>query len=151
LHIAHVNKSDNAEYKPFGSSFWHNSARSTFFVKLAGTSPDGQVVTVGLFNRKANLGPLQPPQAFDVTFMSERTVIVPVDVAKVDELADALPLWQRLKAALVNGPRTLASLAADFDVKVDTLDRTVRRKSDLFTRVSRDGVAHISLVERRVQ
>jgi hypothetical protein len=149
LHIAHVTKGDNGDQKPFGSSFWHNSARATWFVKHAATSPDGAVVTIGLFNRKANLGPLQPALAYDVTFMSERTVIQPVEIAKVDELADSLPLWQRMKDALTNGPRTLASLAETLEASVDTLDRTVRRKSALFTRVSRDGIAHIALVERR--
>ena len=32
-HLAHVNRSENSDQKPFGSSFWHNSARSTWFAK----------------------------------------------------------------------------------------------------------------------
>src|SRR5262249_31540918 len=35
-HIAHVNKSESGDQKPFGSVFWHNSARATFYVQRAG-------------------------------------------------------------------------------------------------------------------
>jgi hypothetical protein len=31
LHIAHVSKAEGADNKPFGSTFWHNGARSTWF------------------------------------------------------------------------------------------------------------------------
>jgi hypothetical protein len=81
--------------------------------------------------------------------MTERTVIKRVDINTVDELAENLPVWQRMKRALTSGPRTLASLAEELNANMDTLDRTVRRKSTLFTKVSRDGVAHVALVERR--
>ena len=111
LHIAHISKGDNAEHKPFGSSFWHNSARSTWFVKPAADGPVlSGVTTIGLFNRKANLGPLQPALGFDVTFTDTTTQFTRVNVADVDDLASALPLWQRMKAALRTGPLTLASL-----------------------------------------
>ena len=151
LHIAHVNKSENNEHKPFGSSFWHNSARSTWFVKLAATSKDGTVSTIGLFHRKANLGPRQPALGFEVTFQGDRTRIDRVDVAGVDELVTSLPLWLRMKDALKDGPQTLASLAADLDAPVDSIDKTVRRKSALFTKVSNfeDRVTRIALVEHR--
>lgn len=150
LHIAHVTKGEDNDQKPFGSSFWHNSARSTWFVKLAATSQDGTVTTIGLFNRKTNLGPRQPALAFDVAFNAERTHFRRVDVGAVDELADSLPLWQRMKKALTSGPLTLATLASDLGSTVDTLDRTVRRKSLVFTRVpSGDGITRIALVSRR--
>jgi hypothetical protein len=74
-----------------------------------------------------------------------------VDVANVDELAASLPLWQRMKDALASGPQTLASLAHDLGAPVDSIDKTVRRKSLLFTKVtnSDDHITRIALVERR--
>ena len=42
-------------------AFWHNSARSTWFVKAATNEPGR--LTIGLLNRKANLGPRQPALA----------------------------------------------------------------------------------------
>jgi hypothetical protein len=50
---AHVTKNgDQADQRPFGSGYWHNSARSTWFGKVGATSPDGRTVSVGLFNPK---------------------------------------------------------------------------------------------------
>ena len=44
----------------------------------------------------------------------------------------------------------LADLADDLGANVDTLDKTVRRKTSLFTKVSgEDGITRIALVERR--
>lgn len=150
LHIAHITKAEGGDQKPFGSAFWHNGARSTWFAKLAATSTDGRTLTIGLFNRKANLGPQRPAVGLGVTFDADRTSIRPVSVADVDELSASLPIWQRLKATLSDGPRTLAALADELNEKVDTLDRTVRRKSGLFTRVTgSDGVTRIALLERR--
>ena len=63
---------------------------------------------------------------------------------------DSLPMWQRMKDALRSGPPTLASLAEELGAKVDTVEKTVKRKSEMFTRVSgEDGIRRIALVERR--
>src|SRR5437764_9155580 len=35
LHLAHTNKSEDSDKKPFGSAFWHNGARATWNVKLS--------------------------------------------------------------------------------------------------------------------
>ena len=62
LHIAHISKAEGSDQKPFGSAFWHNGARSTWFAQC--TESDGQTLNVGFFHRKSNLGKLQPPIAF---------------------------------------------------------------------------------------
>lgn len=151
LHVAHIRQGDGNDQRPFGSAFWHNSARSTWFVKLAGTSTDGRRQTVGLFNRKSNLSALRPAVGFELDFDGPRVVFHRVNVNDVGELAESLPVWQRMRSALAHGPRTLASLADELGASVDTLDRTVRRKSGLFTRVSNtpDSITRIALVERR--
>lgn len=148
LHLAHVSKADTGDQRPFGSAFWHNSARSTWFVKAATSEPGTR--TIGLLNRKSNLGPLQPALAYTFTFTADRIAVAPVAAAGVDDLVDSLPVWQRLKAAVAQTPRTLADLADALGVSAETLDRTVRRKNGLFTRVSgADGITRIALVERR--
>jgi len=150
-HIAHVRQGENNDQRPFGSCFWHNSARSTWYVKLAATSPDARCLTIGLFNRKSNLSALRSAVGFTVTFDADRTWFAPVKVAEVNALAEHLPLWQRMKMALSRGPLTLAQLAEGLSANVETLDRTVRRKNGLFTRVkSTEGVQRIALVESRV-
>lgn len=150
LHIAHTNRSDSSDQKPFGSAFWHNSARATWYAKLASTAPDGGQLTIGLFNRKANLGPLRTAVGFEITFTDTRTRLRRVDIETVDELADSLPLWQRIRHAVARVPMTAAALAEDLGANVESIERTVRRKKTLFTRVSDgDGVSRIALMERR--
>lgn len=151
LSLAHTNRSERADEKPFGSTFWHNGARSTWHVKLASSTQDGLSLTVGLFNKKANLGPLRPAVGFSIAFDAERTHFRRVNVASVEELAEALPLWQRIKHAVRHQPQTLAALAGELGANIESLDRTVRRKRELFTRVTGDdGVTRIALVERQV-
>jgi hypothetical protein len=152
LHIAHTTKStETGEHRPFGSAFFHNSARCTWFGKVAGTPVSGNALTIGLFNRKANLGPQRPPIGFEVNFDRNRTTFTKVDVRDVGELAASLPLWQRVRDALRSGtPKTIGELAELLDAKVDTVEKTVKRKTELFTRVkSDDGIQRFALLERR--
>lgn len=57
--IAHQTKAGDDKY-PFGSIFWHNSARCTWNVKLL-QEETGNVSRLGLFNRKSNNSRLAPP------------------------------------------------------------------------------------------
>ena len=51
---------------------------------------------------------------------------------------------------MANHPKTLVSLSEELGAKVDSLDKAVKRKNRVFTRVDGpDGVARITLVERR--
>jgi hypothetical protein len=150
LHIAHITKGENADQKPFGSVFWHNGARSTWFAKLAATSPDGRTRTIGLFNRKQNLGPQHPAVGFDVTFTDARTTIRRVNIADVDELAASLPLWQRMKHALTHGLLTPDALADELEAKADSVTKAARRyDGKVFTWLSDgNGVRRIALLRR---
>lgn len=66
LSIAHISKmGSNQDQKPFGSTFWHNLARLTWFAK-ATQLPEG--ISVALYNRKNNLGKLIAPLAIDLDF-----------------------------------------------------------------------------------
>jgi hypothetical protein len=150
LHVAHVNRSDTNDQKPFGSTFWHNGFRSTWFAKRSDTTPDSGSVTVGLYNRKANLGPLLAAVGYRVTFGDERTTIAPTDLADVTELAAGLPLWQRMVGLLRTGSMTMVEMASDLDVKVDSVSKAVRRgEHKVFTRIpGPDGIYRIGLLTR---
>jgi hypothetical protein len=145
LNLAHTNKSDDSDKKPFGSSFWHNGARSTWNIKLAdGSHP--REITVACFNRKANLGPRLPAAGFRIGFGTERTHIVRTDLAHVEEMAGELPLWQRIQATIQHQPQSLASIAETLGAKLDSVEKAIQRKTKLFTRTP---VGLIALVEKR--
>lgn len=111
LHVAHINKGDNADKKPFGSTFWHNGARATWFAKAGELTDDTSALTVGLFNRKANLGPLRHPVGFRVEFGDDRTTFTRTDVREYPEMAESMSLRQRMAATLRRGALDLAALA----------------------------------------
>ena len=128
LHIAHVSKGEHADRKPFGSTFWHNGARATWYVKLASESQDQRTITLGLYNRKANTGPARQAVGFEITFDEERTTFKRVNVADVPDLAAGLTLYQRLTGFLRAGAHTRAEIATQFDDATDeTLRRTINR------------------------
>jgi hypothetical protein len=149
LHLAHTNRSERAEEKPFGSAFWHNGARATWFVKRSDEA-SGSSILIGLFNKKANLGRLMPSVGFRITFGEERTTFQRTNLADDAEMAVHLPLRERICHALRGGPQPLYRLAEELEAKVETVERIIRRHKHLFTRVIReDGVHQIALVERR--
>jgi hypothetical protein len=146
LHIAHVNKSDNGDQKPFGSAFWHNGARSTWFVKLADGAADCDTLHLGLFNRKANLGRLRPPVGYRVHFDEHRTTFQRENVADTPDLAGQMTVRDRMKALLRKGAMTPESIAAEIDAKADTITRTARRYTNVFVIIP-DG--RVALLERQ--
>lgn len=150
LHIAHISRSETADQKPFGSSFWHNGARSTWFAQQAEQMP-GQPVVVALLNRKSNLGALSPATAFGFRFTPDRTEVVLADVTTVSEVSAKLPLWQRMKGALTaSGPMTYPDLATEVNAKLNTIIQTVNRSEGrLFVRMTgSDGVVRVGLAAR---
>ncbi|MEK7750955.1 MAG: DnaB-like helicase N-terminal domain-containing protein [Acidobacteriota bacterium] len=133
LHVAHVSKADGADQKPFGSAFWHNGARSTWFVKLAEASMDTEVIQVGFFNRKANLGRLSSPVAFTITFTEDQTLFRRIEAADTPDLAVQLTIRQRMAYLLRRGAMTPEAIASEIEADVETVRRTARRYRKLFT------------------
>jgi len=152
LHAAHITKQgDMAEHRPFGSTFWHNGARSTWLAK----AEDEQVETsrsrtVALINRKANLSARRQALAYRFEFEPGSVRIVKTDPASVESLASALPIWQRVKAAISRGPMTFADLVEETGIKEDSIRRTVSRKGGMFTLIEGgNGTQRVALLETR--
>jgi hypothetical protein len=132
LHVAHINKGDNADKKPFGSTFWHNGARATWFAKATESSGDATMLTLGLFNRKSNLGPLQRPVGFRIEFQETRTAFSRTDVQDCPDLAQLLTVRERMTSALRRGAIEPKALAEEIDAKAETVTRIARRNKGLF-------------------
>lgn len=137
LHIAHVTKSEeHGDKKPFGSIFYHNSARATWFVKRADESDQDAEITVGFYNRKANIGRLHHALGYTLQFGTTRTTVTRTDLAGASaDLANKLPTWQRLRQTLLAGAQTTLRLAEELEVKENAIRTTVLRRPTLFTRL----------------
>lgn len=153
MHAAHITKGgDFAEQRPFGSAFWHNGARATWFAKAEGENADtSQSRTVALINRKSNLSARKPALAYRFEFNPGSVRIARTDPAHIEGLASSLPIWQRIKGAVSSGPRTFAEIAEDTGIKEGTIRQTVtRRKGGMFTVIEGgNGVQKVALLETR--
>jgi len=131
LHVAHINKGDNADKKPFGSTFWHNGARATWFAKASEPSDDAATLTLGLFNRKSNLGPLRHPVGFRIEF-GETTTFIRTDVRDCPDMAQSMTVRERMASALRHGATEPKALADEIDAKAETVTRIARRYKGQF-------------------
>lgn len=125
LVVAHVTKTSDGE-KPFGSTFWHNSARATWYVRKA-AELGALSFTVALVNKKANDAPLSLPLGFEVSMSDERTTIHPTNLADTPDLAKEIPLRLRIRSELLGGSLTYAELAERLEAKEDSVRATVKR------------------------
>jgi hypothetical protein len=125
LAIAHVTKTTDGD-KPFGSTFWHNSARATWYVRKV-QELGASSFRVALVNKKANDAPLSLPIGFEVEMSAERTTIRPTNLADTPELAKEIPLRLRIRQAVIGGSLTYAELAERLEADVDSVRRTVTR------------------------
>jgi hypothetical protein len=132
VHIAHISKGENADQKPFGSAFWHNGARSTWYAHLVGSDSNSETLSLGLFNRKANLGRLQAPIGFSISFAEGHTTFRRADVADSPDLAAKLTIRQRMAALLRKGAMAPERIADEIDADPETVKRTVRRHKKVF-------------------
>jgi hypothetical protein len=131
IHVAHTNRSEEADKKPFGSAFWHNGARCTWFAKAEPESSG--VLDLGVHHKKANLGPLRPSVIYRIYFTSQFTRFARVSVQDTPAIASDVKVWERIQALIErHGPLTFADMVEKLDIKLDTIQKTVRRKTSLF-------------------
>ncbi len=138
LHIAHVSKAEQGDQKPFGSVFWANGARATWYLKRTDADADPDTLTVGFYHRKTNVGRLRQPFAMRVSFIGTETRVCPAstsDMADHEELAIKMPLHQRMMAAVKHGAKSPTVLAEELQSRPDTVMRLVRRHDQTFVQL----------------
>lgn len=133
LCIAHITK-QGQEDKPFGSAFWHNSARRTWLVKRD-SDEDTDVLDVALICKKVNHG--RKPRSIPVrmTFtdpdglIDVRTGEFPVS----SELTKAATsLNSRIKQALARGAMTRAEIAETIGENQDHVRNEMNRHREMY-------------------
>lgn len=129
LGIAHVTKAaaDKPPDKPFGSAYWHNSARRTWYAKAA-PEPAGSGAVVGLYNKKVNDGPLAAPLALGFEFGGDRVTVARQDVRSVPELDATRSIPARMRDLLGRaGAMELHRIAAELDANLETVKKAAKR------------------------
>ena len=129
LHTAHVSRSkEDHDKKPFGSIFWHNGARSTWFVQVSEQVGDEKVLRLGFYNRKNNLGALHSPASFSVEFRDDRTVFQRAEVGETPDLAAKMSIRQRMRHLLKHGSLSPEVIAEEIEADVESVKREARRR-----------------------
>jgi hypothetical protein len=140
LHLAHISKAEGGDQKPFGSAFWHNGARATWFVRAGEPDQDGRIV-LALHNRKANLTARRVPQGVAVTFTEGSTTFASMDLQDDPDAAAELPVPLRIRQAVKHIPLTRDAIAEELpDVTVQTLNRVLRREVQMGRLIRLPGV-----------
>ncbi len=158
--VAHTSK-DSDTMKPFGSAYWHNSARMTWYVKRVRAQGTAGV-DVALFNRKFNDGALlEKPIGLHFGFSDGSTTVSRISLEATQaaaENAGVEALRDRLVAARRHAgmPMTYLQLAVAIGLPAnqkssDLVRVTVKRSPEIFTvfEGGTAGRAHaVSLVQK---
>jgi hypothetical protein len=140
--IAHVTKTADSDY-PFGSIFWHDEARATWFVKRV-QEEDADEIDVGLFNKKENDGPRAKALGLRVSFsgLDGPVTIDRANVRDVPDLYAETPARQQVWDVLTEA-MDIETIAERTGLKRDTVYKTLTRNPRLFALVR-----HLQAAER---
>jgi hypothetical protein len=148
LCIAHVNRSGDTE-RPFGSAFWHNGARATWYVKKQ-QEHGASAIDIGFFNRKANSDRLEQPFGYSLRFDPDQTRVARVDVKDVPELAGHAPIKDRMVHFLRGGAKTYREIADELGIAEDAVRQTVKRwEGRVFYKLTAGNASRVGLTDGR--
>lgn len=131
-----LGKSQKFQRKPFGSVYWENLARSTFEVRKSQEEDDGSM-SVGIFHRKINAGRLMRPTGLKFSFTDDTITVERENVREVPDLADSMPLKDRIIECLRGGAMGTSEIAKELQVSPASIRVVANRHAEVFVRVSR--------------
>ena len=131
LLLAHVTKSNDVSQKPFGSTYWHNLARSTIEVKQIRDYGENSIHLM-LLHRKNNYGILDSPIGLSIQFNDGKIVVGHEDPADRQEFSKELRVSDQIYNILMTGSKTINEIAELTDLKTKTIGETLRRNTRLF-------------------
>jgi hypothetical protein len=140
--ICHVTntESDISPQRPFGSRFWHNRARRTWYVKRD-KEEESDDLDVGLLCRKVNDGRWPSPLSFKVHFDGESGPVT-FSLGSFRDVAafeNETPVKERVLAFLTqqDGPMTIAEISKELGLAATGVKTALNRNDGkCFTRVT---------------
>lgn len=113
----------------YGNVYFRNLARVAWEVRREGD-------TIGLYQDKSNLGPLQAPFGlrFVVDEAQTQCTVLEGDLFEKPDLADHLPIWKKIHKALSDHPhQTIDQLAEALDIKKASIKARLYEHIEHFT------------------
>lgn len=136
INIAHITKGGSTDY-PFGSVFWNNESRKTWYVKRV-QEEDSDDIDVAMFNRKVNEGPRSRPVGVAIHFDGHKGPVTfdLSPLAELEELQQERLLKDRISELLLHHPMTARQIAEKLGGKLTekVVDKTLRSNAKLFVK-----------------
>lgn len=125
--LAHTAKNaDPGKRSVFGSVFFTNLTRGTAEVR-APKEPGTDVVPLGIYHRKNNLGPFERPLGLAFDFSLEGVTVHTSNVHASPVLAEGLPLGVRIKELLGYGSLKPSQIADSLGTGAATVRKALQR------------------------
>ena len=116
LIIAQTSKDkENKNKTTYGSSFFDYYARSVFELRKS-QSESGDEISIGLFHKYCNLGKLQAPIGFRISFNNQGTQVEREDVRNVSEFLQTMGTQTRVYQLLKDGALSVKEIAETLDL-----------------------------------
>lgn len=146
--ISHITHPDSPEatMRPFGSRYWHNRARRTWFVKRL-QEDESDDIDIALFCRKVNYGRRPRPLAFRLHYDGQMgpITIERQEISDVPEFEEERSIPDRIYAYLIKEgvPLTIKDIAEGINVGADKVSTSLYRgKNKRFVQVTAPNQAH---------
>jgi hypothetical protein len=114
----------------FGSVFFQNNARLIYHCARIDEAAGTWILKTRTI--KSNLTPKDTIVCFRFIFQPGRVEVHPADPAEIPELADQLPLADRIATILRRRPLTKPEIAESLDASVDSIRRAINRNKHRF-------------------
>ncbi len=137
LSIAHIPKQreDDKEAQIFGSIFFKHGARSVWFIDRVKDITTPGELHFGLFHRKNNMGATMAPKGYKLLFTGDRTAVEAIEMESLEELSSNLPMIQRVKKVLEDGPMSTKRIAEDLASTTNVVRAVISKHKSQFIRV----------------
>lgn len=125
LILAHTPKLKEGQRKIYGSIFFEAYARSVWELR---SSINGNEMTIGIWDSKANYRKRHEPLAFKLSYQPEKIILTCENIETVDEFISSQSIPNRIEKVLANGSKTAEAIKELMpDVKEKTFDDTLSR------------------------
>lgn len=127
--VHHTTKEGKKRKTPFGSTYFIVQSRTIYEVKSS-QEADSNILHVGLFHFKKNIGGKIRPMGFRFTYEGNMIKVEPEDVKDVPGFVSEFPLSIQIKGELASGMKTIIELAEILDKTQQTVGTTLRRMAE---------------------
>lgn len=146
LLVAHINRAGDTE-RPFGSTFWHNGSRCTWYAK-ADSFEDQNYAMLGLYNKRLTIAARSAPLGYRIDWRPDEILFTRLGtIADVPGSSAHASTPLLIREAVRSGARTIADIAGATGIDPADIQKALARK-DFAPVTGKDGITRWGLAAR---